>query len=371
MKNPFNSFFMGGFECADHINRSGNRINLLKETQHHLRVEEDYQLLLEVGISTVREGICWSVVDLDNDEYDFSEVLNRIKIAERLKIQIIWDLIHFGHPDGLFPGHPKFCDRFESLCRAFVNFYKENALQQLMVVPINEISFLSWFSGEAKGTVPFSDGNGWYVKYELCKVVIKGIKILKEEDPNCIIIMVEPLVKVHSDGILNADEILKINEYQFEAFDMISGRLCPELGGREEYLEILGINYYWTCQWTGQDATLRWPDSEGKRIPLREMLQEFHKRYQKPIFLSETGHFGDGRVKWIEEVARECFAAMNAGVPIWAICIYPVTDRPDWDDLMSYCQCGIFDLDAWGNRIPHLAFIHSIRSLQVALPVII
>ena len=88
MKNPFNSFFMGGFECADHINRSGNRINLLKETQHHLRVEEDYQLLLEVGISTVREGICWSVVDLDNDEYDFSEVLNRIKIAERLKIQI-------------------------------------------------------------------------------------------------------------------------------------------------------------------------------------------------------------------------------------------------------------------------------------------
>jgi len=33
----FTTFFMGGYECADHINRSGERINLLKETQHDIR----------------------------------------------------------------------------------------------------------------------------------------------------------------------------------------------------------------------------------------------------------------------------------------------------------------------------------------------
>lgn len=365
MQNPFQTYFMGGFECADHINRSGNRINLLKETEHHLRVEEDYQLLLNMGISTVREGICWSVVEGKKNHYDFTEVLNRVKIAEKLGIQIIWDLIHFGYPDDLFPTHPKFSERFENLCRAFVHFYKANCSQRLLVVPINEISFLSWFSGEARGTVPFAHQNGWDIKYHLCKAAIRGIKVLKQEDPNCVIVMVEPLVKVHSDGFTSEEDLIKINEYQFEAADMISGRLCPELGGQEDFLEIIGLNYYWTCQWTGADSTIYWPDADGKRVPLHQLLQEVYLRYQKPLFLSETGHFGEGRVEWIEEITNECFTASNNGVEFFGICIYPVTDRPDWDDLGSYSQCGIFDLDSMGNRIPHEEYIASVMNLQV------
>lgn len=365
MKNPFQTYFMGGFECADHINRSGNRINLLKETEHHLRVEEDYQLLLKMGITTVREGICWSVVEAKKNHYDFTEVLNRIKIAEKLGIQIIWDLIHFGYPDDLFPTHPKFSERFENLCRAFVQFYKTNCSEQLLVVPVNEISFLSWFSGEARGTVPFAHQNGWDIKYHLCKAAIRGIKVLKHEDPTCVIVMVEPLVKVHSDGFTSEEELIKINEYQFEAVDMISGRLCPELGGQEDFLEIIGLNYYWTCQWTGTDSTIYWPDADGKRIALHQMLQDVHLRYQKPLFLSETGHFGEGRVEWIEEITQECFTAAKNGVEFWGICIYPVTDRPDWDDLGSYSQCGIFDLDSMGNRIPQEEYIASVMNLQI------
>src|SRR5690606_37557064 len=147
-------FFMGGFECADQINRHGERVNLLEETQHDLRVYEDYQNLVELGIFTVREGICWSKVEKSPGNYDFSEVLNRIKTAEKLGIQIIWDLIHFGYPDGLFPTHPHFVQRFENLCRAFAQFYRLTCDETLYVVPINEISFLSWLSGEARGTVP-------------------------------------------------------------------------------------------------------------------------------------------------------------------------------------------------------------------------
>ncbi|RZJ35468.1 MAG: hypothetical protein EOO18_07905 [Chryseobacterium sp.] len=365
MENPFQTYFMGGFECADHINRHGNRVNLLTETQHHLKVEEDYLLLLNMGISTVREGICWSFVEQEKNNFDFSEVQNRIKIAEKFGIQIIWDLIHFGYPDDIFPTHPKFGERFENLCRAFVQFYKANCSQKLLIVPINEISFLSWFSGEARGTVPFAHQNGWDIKYHLCKAAIRGIKVLKQEDPTCVIVMVEPLVKVHSDGFTREEDLRRINEYQFEAVDMITGRLCPELGGQEDFLQILGLNYYWTCQWTGTDSTLCWPDTEGKRIPLHQMLQNAYVRYQKPIFLSETGHFGEGRVEWIEEVAQECFTATNNGVEFWGICIYPVTDRPDWDDLTVYYQSGIFDLDDDGNRIPIDEYINSVINLQI------
>jgi hypothetical protein len=53
----FNSFFIGGYECADIVNNRGNRVDLLQETFHDERIHEDYRLLSAAGITTVREGI--------------------------------------------------------------------------------------------------------------------------------------------------------------------------------------------------------------------------------------------------------------------------------------------------------------------------
>ncbi|WP_456311705.1 beta-glucosidase [Pseudomonas shirazensis] len=360
----FNTFFMGGFECADHVNRSGDRINLLKETQHDVRVVEDYEALAEIGIKTVREGICWSEVETSPGVFDFSEVYNRMQAAEEFGIQQIWDLIHFGYPDGIYPTHPHFCDRFTALCYAFANFYDDNSQQELYVVPINEISFLSWHSGDVRGTVPFAVNNGWDIKYHLCKAAISGIQALKAVDPNCVIILVEPLIKIHGNANENPDHLQELNDHQFQAMDIIAGRMCPELGGHEDFLDILGFNYYWNCQWQVNDAPLEWPDVMNLRTPLSDLLQMAYDRYQKPIFLSETGHIGSGRVEWIEEIIAECHIARNNGVDLNGVCIYPVTDRPDWDNLSSYSNCGIWDLDENKNRIPHPEYIEAIEKAQ-------
>jgi len=358
----FNTFFMGGYECADHINRSGERINLLKETQHDIRVMEDYEALASLGIKTVREGICWSAVETAPEVFDFSEVHNRMLAAEKFGIQQIWDLVHFGYPDGIYPTHPLFCNRFVQLCEAFASFYKANSKQPLFVVPINEISFLSWHSGDVRGTVPFAINSGWDIKYHLCKAAILGIKMLKNIDPECTIILVEPLVQIHSSE--NQNDVYELNENQFQAMDIIGGRMCPELGGSEDFLEILGFNYYWNCQWTVNDEPLDWPDIHQKRIAFSVLLQTAYERYGKPLFISETGHFGTGRVQWLEEITAECLVAQNNGVDIKGICIYPVIDRPDWDNTNCYCQCGIWDLDENHNRIPHLKYIDALTKAQ-------
>ena len=86
-----------------------------------------------------------------------------------------------------------------------------------------------------------------------------------------------------------------------------------------------------------------------------------YKRYEKPIFISETGHFGSGRVEWIEEITQECLTAKKRGVDLNGICIYPVTDRPDWDDLSSFSNCGIWDLDIDGNRLPNIPYIIAVE----------
>lgn len=361
----FNTFFIGGYECADHINRSGERVNLLKETQHDIRVLEDYEDLIAIDIKTVREGICWSAVETSPGVFDFSEVHNRMLAAEKLGIQQIWDLIHFGYPDGIYPTHPHFCKRFVQLCEAFALFYKANTKQPLFVVPINEISFLSWHSGDVRGTVPFAVNSGWDIKYHLCKAAILGIKMLKSVDPECRIIMVEPLVKIHVSDFQN--DVYELNENQFQAMDIIGGRMCPELGGAEEFLDILGFNYYWNCQWEVNGEPLVWPDKQQKRMPFSELLQMAYERYNKPVFVSETGHFGTGRVDWLEEIIEECVFAKDNGVDLRGICIYPVTDRPDWDNLSSYCQCGIWDLDQNGNRIPHQEYVDAVIKAQTDL----
>lgn len=359
----FNTFFIGGYECADHINRSGERVNLLKETQHDIRVDEDYEALAAIGIKTVREGICWSAVETAPGIFDFSEVLNRMQAAERVGIQQIWDLVHFGYPDDIYPTHPLFCKRFVQLCEAFALFYKSNSKQPLFVVPVNEISFLSWHSGEVRGTVPFAVNSGWDIKYHLCKAVILGIKKLKSIDSDCRIITVEPLIKIHNalDFKKNVNEL---NENQFQAMDIIAGRMCPELGGSEDFLDIIGFNYYWNCQWEIDNEPLDWPDSKQQRIPFSVLLQQAYERYKKPLIVSETRHFGIGRVEWMQEIVSECLRAKNNGVDLKGICIYPVIDRPDWDNLANYCQCSIWDLDKDGNRIPHQPYIDALIQMQ-------
>ncbi|MDQ3279150.1 MAG: hypothetical protein M3Q06_12550, partial [Bacteroidota bacterium] len=191
---PFKSFFIGGYECADLINKFGDRIDLLRLTGHDTHVLEDYERLSAMGIKTVREGIRWSVVERSPGVYDFSEVKARMEAAQRTGIQQLWDICHFGFPDGLLPTHPHFADRLTQICVAFARLYRYHSEDPLIITPINEISFLSWLAGDARGTVPFAVGSGFDQKYHLCKAAIKAISGIKEIDPGAQVMLVEPLV---------------------------------------------------------------------------------------------------------------------------------------------------------------------------------
>lgn len=360
----FNSFFWGGFECADHINRLGDRINLLSETQHDRRVREDYLLLKDVGITTVREGICWSQVEKVPYCYDFAEVKNRVDAADEIGMAQIWDLCHFGYPDDLTPTHPRFTERFVSLCKAFSAFYRQVTSQRLFVVPINEISFLSWHSGDVRGTVPFAIHSGFDIKYHLCKAAIKGIEALKEVSPDCQILLVEPMIYVHPRIGESPDYVRRVNEDQYQAMDIVLGRMCPELGGSPLHADILGFNYYYNCQWEHDGPTIPWPDVEqafSRRIPFSELLKGGYDRYRKPVVVSETGHFDNLRGLWIREISAECLAAVAMGVDLRGICIYPVIERPDWDNLDDLYKAGLWDMNEFKERVPHTDSLFNLR----------
>lgn len=346
---------MGGFECADHINRQGERINLLFETEHHIRVEEDYTLLKSLGITTVREGICWSNVEKKPFTYDFSEVENRIRVAQKLGIQQLWTLCHFGYPDDLMPTHPKFTARFTELCEAFTRFYLSISDAPLFINPINEISFLSWHSGDMRGTVPFMANAGFDIKYHLCKAAIQGSKVIREIAPNATLFVCEPLIKIHAQCDEDCEIVAQLNEDQYQAIDMLTGRMCPELGGNSNLLDFIGVNYYYSNQWYHKGMPMEW---RNLHLSVADLLAEIYHRYSLPLVMTETGHFGEDKHEWVPFITNEIIRAINTGISVYGACIYPVIERPDWDDLTKYCQCGLWDIDTHKNRIAHAPYIN-------------
>jgi hypothetical protein len=127
---------------------------------------------------------------------------------------------------------------------------------------------------------------------------------------------------------------------------MMIGQIEPGLGGQPKYLDIMGLNYYHSNQWEHPDVRLRWEENprDDRWVPLHQLLSEVYNRYQRPLFIGETSHFGEGRGVWIREIYDEVRTAIRNGVPLEGITIYPIIDRPDWDDLEHWHNSGLWDL---------------------------
>lgn len=379
--NPFRSFLMGGFECADQQNAFGNRVDLYSISGHGKYLEEDYDRLHTLGIESVREGIRWSAVEIKPYQYDWSEVDRIIKISQAKNIQVIWDICHFGYPDDLTPLHPMFSRRFSHLCREFVIRYRSLIPEGVLVVtPINEVSFISWLGGDVRGTSPYCVGQGWEVKYGLMKAYIEGIEMMKKVDPSVRILITEPLVSIVSDDPGNTEALLFAEQKHFEQFqvhDILSGVMCPELGGKPEYLDIIGVNYYYNNQWINETHEfLPWAEEPPHPLfrSLHSLIETVYTRYGRPMIIAETSHPGEDRAKWIRSITKECKSIIRSGLPLLGCCYYPIIDRPDWDDLEDWHHSGIWDIFNVNSsqRIPDkdsidavLQFKKQINALQV------
>jgi hypothetical protein len=152
-----------------------------------------------------------------------------------------------------------------------------------------------------------------------------------------------------------AAEAYRLSQYQ--AWDMLAGRLCPELGGNEQYLDIIGVNYYPHNQWYYDLKGFRrvrkfTPLSERnpRYRPFRDILCEVHGRYQRPLLVAETGAENRKRASWLRYVCQETKAAISQGIPLLGICLYPILNHPGWMD-DRHCYNALWDYpDEQGNR---------------------
>lgn len=350
-KTPlFRSFWQAGFECSTHKLKSGKRLDEVALTQHDRFAEQDFARLREIGILTAREGLRWHLIDQKSRHYDFSTVFPILEAAQRHGVEIIWDLLHFGWPDHLDIFTPEFLDSFTEFAAAFGKILAPTDSQTMFVAPVNEISFVSWAGGDVAYINPFAQGRGPDLKQQLVRAYLRAATELKRECPGIRLVSPEPVIHIVGDPN-NPDDVRSAAEYRnsmFEAWDMISGRLHPELGGSESFLDIIGINYYDRNQWHNFGATIT--RHEAAYRPFREILCEVHDRYRRPMFIAETGTENEDRPHWLAYIAGQVRDAIRAGTPIEGICLYPILNHPGWDD-DRHCRNGLWDYaDQEGKR---------------------
>jgi hypothetical protein len=277
-----------------------------------------------------------------------------LRAARDAGVQVIWDLCHYGWPDGIDVFRPEFVDRFADFARAVAQVVADETDETPWYTPVNEISFWSWAGGDVGYLNPGATGRGFELKTQLVRAALAAMDAVWSVDSRARFLHCDPAIHIVSANPRNAAMRADAEGHrlaQFQAWDMIQGRLWPQLGGDERFLDVVGLNFYPNNQWVLHGPTIQ--RGQPRYRPFREMLAEAWERYGRPLIVAETGAEGGHRAEWVRYVGREVLAARRAGVPVQGVCLYPILDYPGWDD-ERHCESGLWEYaDAGGSRDVH------------------
>jgi hypothetical protein len=378
-KGIFPTFFLSGFECSSFDWKDEGRRDITAELRHDIHADEDYAMLPTLGIAVAREGIPWPLVDRGLGSYDFSRIDTFLAAQRRHNILPIWDLCHYGYPSDVDPWSDAFVQRFAAYARAAARYVGERAHHgPLCFTPINEPTFWGYMGGEWAWCAPFGktaeDRRRWTL--QLAKADIAAVKAIRQDFPEARFVHIDPVIWVvpPRDRPDWADEAHRESyEDAYIAWDVISGLKHPELGGSPEIIDILGFNNYSFGQMEyaggGKPNAALQPGDDRIR-PVCDLLTEAWARYKRPCIVAETSGLHGGRDQWLEDISCECLAAVNRGVELHGICLFPAVDMQDWHT-REWLHMGIADVEQLSSgalmRKPFVPYVDALHRWQKRL----
>ncbi len=380
---PVRSFWIGGFEGADHLDAQGRPLDMAAAHGHLQQLDEDYARAAALGIHTVRESIGWRLCETAPGVYDLGRALRMARSARRHGLQILWTLMHYGTPPDLSLMDDALIDRFAAFAAAVAQALADAADEPPVYTLVNEINFLSWAAAHTDMMWPYrgqcADAShstlhsGYAVKRRLVRATLAATDAVRRVDARARFLQVEPLVHVvapadRPDLAPLADQVAS---YQWQAWDLLSGQVEPGLGGSPAMLDLLGINHYHSGQWeVHSEQRLCWHRRDPRRRGLDELLHGAWRRYGCPLLVSETSHVGAGRALWLSDMASQVERARGHGVPVLGLCLYPLVDRPDWSDPQRWHHSGLWDVAPGQGmaRLLHRPYARMLQLWQQRLP---
>lgn len=346
----FRSYWIAGYEGADHINGRQLAQSMNDANRHHQKIDADYALLKQFHMYTVRESVGWRITEV-NGQFDWGVLETKAEAAQKHHIQVLWTLMHYGWPEEIDPFGPKFVSRFARYCEAVAKKLKAFDVGVPFYQPVNEISFLSWAMTSTGLMHPYRGNLGHRsdeLKRQLVQAALRGAEAIWSVDPRARIIHTDPVIHIVPPANATPQQreaAARHNASAFQSWDMLCGNLEPGLGGSRKHLDMIGVNYYHQNQWVHETGEpLHWHLRDDRRMPFSDLLAQVWKRYERPLFIAETSHVGAGRAEWLDDIAAEVLACESRGVPIEGICLYPIVDRPDWENPQHWHNSGLWDV---------------------------
>jgi len=381
---PIASFWGGGFEGADHVNAAGQRVDMQAASGHLEHLDEDFRRAADMGLRSVRESIGWRLSEAPGGCIDLRRAEQITRCAQRHGLQILWTLWHYGLPPDLCLHDDRLIERFARFAAEVARRLGPMTDEPPVYTPINEIGYLAWASTQQGLFFPPDNTphgvsmedklvRGYDVKRRLVRAALAAVDAIREVDPRARFLHVEPLCHVvaPADRPELGETAANVRSWQWQAWDMLGGLTEPTLGGSAAALDIVGVNHYHNSQWELMtEAPLAWHLGDPRRLPLSALMEEAWQRYRRPMLIAETGHVGGGRADWLLDVVAEARRVREeAGLPLLGLCLYPLVDRPDWNDLGRWHESGLWRVDpANGRRCEVPDFAQALRTLQRGHP---
>lgn len=374
----FPTFFLSGFECSTFLWKDAGRRDLSAELQHYVHADEDYAMLARLGIAVAREGIPWPLVDRGNGEYDFSCIEPFLQAQRRHNVLPIWDLCHYGYPDDLDPLSESFVTRFAAYARAAARYVADRAHHgPLFFTPMNEPTFWGYMGGEWAWSAPFGRDADYRRRFTcmLARADIAAVKAIRGDFPDARMVHIDPLIWVvppRDRPDLTEAARRESCDDAYLAWDIIAGLRHPEYGGSLETIDILGFNNYSFGQMEYRPQGPHQPLEPGDdRIrSVCDLVEEAWRKYRRPCIIAETSGREGGRPHWLNDIASESMSAVERGVDLHGICLFPAVDMADWHT-GEWLRMGIADVERLPSgslmRTPYVPYVDALHRWQQRL----
>jgi beta-glucosidase/6-phospho-beta-glucosidase/beta-galactosidase/glycosyltransferase involved in cell wall biosynthesis len=364
-----------GIECSfiPHLD-----VDQFQWTQHNRYWEDDFKRAKnELGISHLRYSLPWHVLEPTRGRFDWSMGDERVEAAEKLGLNLMLDVMHFGTPLWLKQavGDPEFPEALESFTDAIVTRYRSSVKYWC---PFNEPLVSALFSGDFGFWPPHARKWRGYmpVLSRVVQAVSRGIRAIRRSMPDSTVLLCDAAENYKTRVESLKDETARRNARRFVVMDLLLGRvdqhhsLHPWLSAyglsdldlewfrtHPQSPDVLGLDYYphsdWQLDMHGGSVRQRRADNPAG---LYSVANSYYQRYGLPMMLTETSIDGQpiNREIWLDESVEHIRRLRADGVPMMGLIWWPMLDQVDWDGALTHRigkihEVGLFNLKRQSN----------------------
>jgi len=376
----------GGIECSYTRVRDtyGDQLDFCG---HYVRGIEDIELIIQLGIKSLRYPLLWERYgSLADDDPSWKTVERELSMLRSSGIKIILGLVHHGSgPDYATLDESNFPIELEKFANCvarkfpWVEYYS----------PVNEPLTTARFCGLYGFWYPHKKSAESFAEILLKEIkgVVLSMKAIRAVNPSAKLIQTEDLAKTYSTKTMQYQADFE-NERRWLTFDLLCGSVKPGhvmwnylrwVGISESSLQffienpcapdILGLDYYITSERFLDEDTSKYPialhgtngshtyvDIEMVRVRHEEprgpavLIQECWDRYKIPIAITEVHIHGtpDDQIRWFNFMWESCLKLNESGVDIRAVTAWAIFGSHGWSKILTEppgeYERGVFDV---------------------------